>query len=149
MELSATAPVKARSEIRIDAPVPEVWNLLVNARDWPAWNPDIKSVSVEGALEEGSRFEWGPAWPRIRSEVKVCVPESMLAWTGSMLHIRAVHVWRLRGEGGAAVLATEESLEGFAVSVLMPARKLEANLAAWLGRFKAHAPIARAKLEAA
>ena len=38
------APVKARMEMQIAAPPAKVWDLLVDAPNWPSWCPQIGAL---------------------------------------------------------------------------------------------------------
>src|SRR5213592_1762531 len=52
------APVVGASQIEIDAPPQLVWDVLTAFEGWPSWNADVKSVSAEGDVAEGSVFRW-------------------------------------------------------------------------------------------
>ena len=47
-----------RQQALIEAPVDEVWELLVEPRRWPEWNPDVIKVTGGPAeIEIGSTFD--------------------------------------------------------------------------------------------
>ena len=48
MEISRNAPATAEGELRIDADPQTVFTVISAIDQWPSWNPDVKSVSVEG-----------------------------------------------------------------------------------------------------
>lgn len=48
IKIDDNAPVIARSEIEIQADPDTIWDVLVDINNWPRWNPDIKSASLEG-----------------------------------------------------------------------------------------------------
>lgn len=53
-----------QEEIRIEAPVGRVWELLCDASRWPDWSPRSKIVEISGPLDKvGTTFtqEWGLA----------------------------------------------------------------------------------------
>jgi hypothetical protein len=56
------APVVSRTEIQIAAPA-EVVRDVPAFDDWPTWNPEVKSMSVQVPVVVGSTFRWkaGPA----------------------------------------------------------------------------------------
>jgi hypothetical protein len=60
MEIDRNAPATAEGELRIDA---DPQTVLAAIDQWPSWNPDIKSVSVEGPVQPGTVFRWkaGPS----------------------------------------------------------------------------------------
>jgi uncharacterized protein YndB with AHSA1/START domain len=43
--------VAGASELEIDAPAETVWDVLTAIDRWPAWNPDVKSVSLQKTLD--------------------------------------------------------------------------------------------------
>ena len=52
------APVIARHEIDIEAPMGTVWKLHVDVNAWPIWQTDITAAHIDGALEPGVSFDW-------------------------------------------------------------------------------------------
>ena len=52
MNIDTNAPVFARKEIVIHAPVEKVWELQTDIENWNRWQPDITSAKLEGALED-------------------------------------------------------------------------------------------------
>lgn len=54
--INERASVVGASEIEIAAPPETVWEVLTAFDRWPSWNPDVKSMSVQGRLVEGSVF---------------------------------------------------------------------------------------------
>ena len=47
MEINRNAPATAEGELRIDADPQTVFTVISAIDQWPSWNPDVKSVSVE------------------------------------------------------------------------------------------------------
>ena len=58
MDIDRDAPATAEGEIRIAAPPETVWEVIADLPGWPAWNPDVRSMSLDGPLEPGSTFRW-------------------------------------------------------------------------------------------
>jgi uncharacterized protein YndB with AHSA1/START domain len=58
MRVNERAPVVGASEIEIEAPAETVWEVLTAFENWPSWNGDVKSISVEGPVAEGTVFRW-------------------------------------------------------------------------------------------
>jgi uncharacterized protein YndB with AHSA1/START domain len=106
------APVVAGAEIEIDAEPAAVWDVLSDIESWPTWNPEVKSVSLEGELTEGTEFHWKAGGFRISSTLRYVEPPHTIVWTGRMMGLDAVHVWRLEEEQGATRVRTEESWNG-------------------------------------
>jgi uncharacterized protein YndB with AHSA1/START domain len=116
--VAADAPVVAAHEIVIDAPIDRVWEILTAIEAWPAWNPDVKSVSIDGPVEQGSTFRWKAGPTTIASRFEHVERPHVVAWTGRTLGIRAVHVWRLDARDGGTFARTEESYEGLVARLL-------------------------------
>lgn len=130
--IDSAASVKGFASMEIDAPIQDVWEILIQAKEWPEWNPEIKSVRVDGPLVVGKKFEWGPAFPKIKSEVVLFNPQRQLIWVGSMLHLKAIHSWNLIEKDGLTIISTEESLDGKMVTWIFGKKKLDKSLEKWL-----------------
>jgi hypothetical protein len=111
-EIDNGAPVIYRAAIHIGAPAAKIWSILCNIDAWPKWNSQVRSATLQGPLQPGTVFVWQAGPGTIRSTLQSVVPEREIAWTGSTLGIRAVHVWRLETSGEETVVTTEESWSG-------------------------------------
>jgi uncharacterized protein YndB with AHSA1/START domain len=112
------APVISSAEVEIDAPIERVWAVLTAIEQWPAWNPDVKSVSIVPPIAEGSTFRWKAGPGTITSLVEHLDRPRLIAWTGRTLGIRAMHIWRLEQQNGKTLVRTEESYEGLVARML-------------------------------
>ena len=67
MEINANAPVAARRETVIHAPIETVWRLLTDFDAWPAWNKDVSDDQAGGAAGAGRgvSLEVGRPVPRL------------------------------------------------------------------------------------
>jgi uncharacterized membrane protein len=139
--INSDSPVVSAHEIAIDAPIDRVWEVLAAIDRWPTWNPDVKSVSVDGPVEKGSSFRWKAGPGTIRSTLEHVEPPRVIAWSGTTLGIRASHVWRLQALDGRTRASTEESYEGLVARLLRrPLRKtLDKALADGLRHLKTEA----------
>jgi hypothetical protein len=135
------SPVVSQAEIEIDAPIDRVWEVLTAIERWPAWNPDVKSVSINGPAAEGSTFRWKAGPGMITSLVEHVDRPRLVAWSGRTLGIRAVHVWRLETRNGKTLARTEESYDGLVARVLRRSlqKMLDTSLADGAGYLKAEA----------
>ena len=124
------SPVVSQAEIEIDAPVDRVWEILTAIERWPAWNPDVKSVSTGDAFAEGSTFRWKAGPGTITSRIAHVDRPRVVAWSGETFGVRAVHVWRLEAQNGKTLVRTEESYDGLVARVLR--RSLQKTLDAAL-----------------
>jgi uncharacterized protein YndB with AHSA1/START domain len=78
----ARAPVIGAREIVISADPETVWEVLAGIDRWPAWNPDVKWVSVEGDVVEGTQFRWKSGSGTLTSTLRRVEPPRLIAWTG-------------------------------------------------------------------
>ncbi|HLK33469.1 MAG TPA: SRPBCC family protein [Terriglobales bacterium] len=130
--IDAKAPVTARLELQIAAPPSKVWALLVDAPSWPKWQKQIESVTAEGPLRSGMRFSWKTGGTSIHSQVQLFDPERRLAWTGTALTAKAIHVWQLKLEPGNRTLVTvEESMDGLLMAQIFPSNQLAESEKEW------------------
>ena len=112
MEIDRGAPAIASSEIEVAAPPEVVWDTLADFERWPRWNSDVKSLSIDGPVAEGTRFEWRTGPLSITSTLARVERPSLVAWTGRAFGIDAVHVWRFEPREGGTTVRTEESWAG-------------------------------------
>jgi uncharacterized protein YndB with AHSA1/START domain len=110
--INEQAPVVGASEIEIGASPEGVWEVLTTFERWPSWNPDVKSMSVEGPVEPGTVFRWKAGPGTIVSTIQRLEPPRIMAWTGKTLGIKAIHFWHLEPRNGGTFVRTEESYEG-------------------------------------
>jgi uncharacterized protein YndB with AHSA1/START domain len=113
------APVVGASEIEIPAAATVVWEVVTDFERWPSWNPDVKSMSMQGAVAAGSEFRWKAGPGTITSTIRRVEPPRLIAWTGRTLGIRAIHFWWLDPRGdGVTFVRTEESYGGVVARLL-------------------------------
>ena len=120
------APVVGASELEIPAAPEAVWKVLTDFEQWPSWNPDVKSMSLEGAVVPGSEFRWKAGPGTINSTIQRVEPPRLIAWTGRTLGIHAVHFWWLEPRDAGTLVRTEESYDGLAARVFR--RRLQKTL---------------------
>ncbi len=118
MQIDHSAPVKGDAETQIAAPPELVWDVLAALGEWPTWNPDVESVTVEGPVEPGTEFHWQSGRTKLTSTLEQVDPPKVIAWTGRTSGIRAVHIWRLDPSAGGTRVRTEEAFVGFLARLL-------------------------------
>jgi uncharacterized protein YndB with AHSA1/START domain len=116
--IAASAPVVSAHEVEIDAPIDRVWGVLTAIETWPAWNPQVRSVTVDGPVAEGTTFRWKAGPGTITSRVEHLERPRLVAWSGRTLGISAIHVWRLEVRNGKTIARTEESYDGLVARML-------------------------------
>ena len=112
MEIHRSAPATASSEIEVAAPPEVAWEALTDFERWPQWNPDVKSMSIDGPVSPGTTFKWKSGPLSITSTLREVERPRTVGWTGKALGIKAVHVWRFESRDGGTLVHTEESWEG-------------------------------------
>jgi uncharacterized protein YndB with AHSA1/START domain len=112
LEVNKNAPVIGADEIEIAASPQSVWDVLTDFEQWPSWNPDVKSMSMQGGLATGSVFRWKAGPGKITSTIHHLEPPNLIGWTGATFGIKAKHVYRLEPGNGGTLVHTEESYEG-------------------------------------
>lgn len=117
MDIDRDAPATAEGEIRIAAPPETVWEVIADLPGWPSWNPDVRSMSLDGPLEPGSTFRWRSGSASLVSTMQVIDPPIELAWTGVTMGIHAVHVFRFEPADGGTLARSGESFRGLIPSV--------------------------------
>jgi hypothetical protein len=132
-------PVVGRSELEIAAAPETVWEVLTAFERWPSWNPDVKSMAVEGPVASGSVFRWKAGPGTITSTIQHVEPPREIAWTGRTLGLEAFHVWQLEPRGGKTLVRTEESFAGLLARLLRRSlqKTLDRTLADGLRALKA------------
>ena len=136
-KINERAPVTAHLEIEINAPPAKVWSLLVDAPSWPKWEKQINAVTSDGPLAGGKKFMWKSGDTEIQSQVQLFEPETWLAWTGSAMSAKAIHVWQLQEVAGDRTrVLMKESMDGPLMSRLLPQDKLSAAGMEWLVALK-------------
>jgi hypothetical protein len=118
MEINRNAPATADGELRVDADPEIVFGVISGIDQWPSWNPDVKSVSVEGPVQPGTVFRWKAGPSSLTSTLRVVDPPREIAWTGTTMGIKAVHVFRFRVSDGGTMARSEESWEGLIARLL-------------------------------
>ena len=110
--INRAAPVVGTSETAVAAVRDVVWDVLTGIEQWPSWNPDVKSVSMHGALAEGAEFRWKAGPGTITSTLEHVEAPRRVAWSGTTLGLKAMHVYALEARDGITLVRTEESYDG-------------------------------------
>lgn len=141
MNINQDAPLYAREEVFINAPVVLVWKLQADIERWPQWQPDVASATLEGPLQKGTVFRWKAAGLNIVSTLQVVDEPRSIGWTGVSLGMRAAHQWHFEPRGEGTLAWTEESISGWLARLLklFDRRFMQKSLAKSLNTLKAQA----------
>ncbi len=139
MQINREAPATARKEIVIAAAPETVWAVHTDIDSWPSWHPDITRADLDGSLKPGSAFRWKSGPGSITSTLVVVEPPGRIAWIGTTLGTRAIHTWDLESTEDGTRVVTEESMEGWPVTVAKGffRNTLDRTLDTWLTGLKA------------
>lgn len=134
------APLQTTQQIIINAPANKIWALLANPQAWPGWNSMIAQTSAPSTLQNGSLFSYDTDGMSIHAAVRRFIPSQALAWTGDVLNFHAIQTWTLTPRpGGATLVATSESVNGFMISFFFSRAQMERDDQSWLEKLKAAA----------
>jgi hypothetical protein len=139
--INRAAPVVGTSETEIAAVREVVWDVLTGIERWPTWNPDVRSVSMQGPLSEGSEFRWKAGPGTITSTLEHVEAPGRVTWSGRSFGLNAIQAYVLETRAGSTLVRTEESYDGL-VARLFRARlqkTLDGALESGLRHLKAEA----------
>jgi uncharacterized protein YndB with AHSA1/START domain len=141
MEISRSAPATAEGELWINADPETVFAVIAAIDQWPSWNPDVKSVSIEGPVQPGTVFRWKAGPSSLTSTLQVVDPPREIAWTGTTMGIKAVHVFRFQVSDDGTLARSEESWAGLLPRLLKgySRRTLDKGIRSVLAHLKAAA----------
>jgi carbon monoxide dehydrogenase subunit G len=136
--LDREAPIVTARETLVDAPVAQVWKLISDPAGWPAFDPAVSDVHVEGPVSPDVEFTRRVGRTRIRAVFAVVEPEREITWVGRASGSKVVHRNLLRqAPGGGTTVVSEESMAGFLLTLFYDTAKLDRVLDGWLGGLKA------------
>ena len=85
MEINRDAPATAEGELQIAADPQTVFSVISAIDRWPSWNPDVKSVTLQGPVQPGTVFRWKSGPSSLTSTLQVVDPPREIAWTGTTM----------------------------------------------------------------
>jgi uncharacterized protein YndB with AHSA1/START domain len=138
MEINPQAPLVARKEIFIQASPEVVWKIQTDLNAWKEWQPDISKSQLAGTLTTGSVFKWTSGGFAVTSILQEVLPQQRIAWTGKALGSLARHIWMFKLQNGGTLVTTEESMEGWLISIMKPLMPdfLDKSLDVWVKNLK-------------
>jgi uncharacterized protein YndB with AHSA1/START domain len=141
VEINRNAPATAEGELGIDADPQTVFSVISAIDQWPSWNPDVKSVTLQGPVQPGTVFRWKSGPGSLTSTLQVVDPPHEITWTGRTMGIKAVHVFRFQPRDGGTLARSEESWEGLLASLLKgySRRTLDTGIRSVLAHLKTEA----------
>ena len=136
-QIQENAPVKAASEIVIRAPIEKVWQILTTINEWPNWQSTVSAAHLDGPLEPGTTFTWTNGGAEIKSRIALVQRHEKIGWTGTSYKAHAIHIWSLQPLAyGGTLVRSNESMDGFLLTVFYSSRDLEKSHQIWLQALK-------------
>jgi hypothetical protein len=136
--INQAALVVATGETEVAASREVVWDVLSGIEQWPNWNPEVKSVSMDVGLSRGAKFRWKAGPGTITSTLQHVEPPRRIAWSGTTFGVDAMHVYALEARDGVTLVRTEESYDGLVARLFRSRlqKALESSLASDLRHLK-------------
>jgi len=80
--LDQQAQIVTARETVIDARVTAVWRLISDPLGWPAFDPGVTDVQIEGPVEADVEFRRSIGRTKVRAILAVVEPEREISWAG-------------------------------------------------------------------
>jgi uncharacterized membrane protein len=137
--IDTSAPVVARHDVNIDAPLNTIWRLHTDVNNWPKWQTDITSAHAEKRFAPGASFTWTSFGFTVTSTIFEVVEGSRVLWGGTADGITGVHEWIFRETPEGVQVVTNESFAGDPVAADAAGMQsmLDGSLSSWLQHLKA------------
>ncbi len=113
MIIDSKAPLVAKKEAIINAPVELVWEIQSDINNWPNWQKEVSFARLQGKLEQGTVFKWTAMGMNIISELQEVNRMKVIGWSGKSIGMYAIHIWKFEQQGNKTKVITEESLSGW------------------------------------
>ena len=146
--IDGDAPVLARHEILVQAPIDAIWQLHIAVNEWPTWQPDITEARLDGDFVPAASFDWTSSGLSVTSTIYDVSPppgdvspRARTLWGGTAQGITGIHEWTFRDMTQGVLVATNESFAGAPVADDPSTMQdiLDASLVSWLLHLKAAA----------
>jgi len=118
MIIEADAPLRARKDIVINAPVSHVWMVQSDINNWPKWQKEVSIAKLHGRLAKGTVFTWKAMGMNINSELQQVIENKIIGWSGKSIGMKAIHIWTFEKQGNKTMVTTEESLSGWFPTII-------------------------------
>lgn len=131
------AAIRASGEISINAPIEQVWSVLVDLPSWPRFDPNFSDVRLESTVSVGAKASFKIKGFPIQGMFAIVQPNQELTWVGKSLWTKAIdrHVVEAIASN-VTRLSIEESLSGIFVPLLFSSARLEKQHQEWLRTMK-------------
>ncbi len=135
-KINQDGSVVGTEQIEINAPAEKVWHILTDIDNWKTWMPNVTASKKDGALAVDTQFDWTNNGTDIHSTIGVVETNKMIGWSGTASIAKAAHIWHLQEQDGKTIVRTEESFDGFMISLFFGKEEMSAALTEWLRQLK-------------
>lgn len=133
------------NEIEINASPAQVWQLLIQAKNWRNWYDGIQHIQFEDTTQQNLAKEtqvfWNSMGQSLNNTVVEYVPNERLAWQFNETNIQGHHAWLITPTENGCKVITDESQTGKLArlqKIFLP-RKLMKQHDKWLRLLKQEA----------
>lgn len=132
--IDTSAPLIARHELFIAAPIEPVWALLTDVEHWPRWQTGLTDVRLDQPLAPGRTFNWTSGGLPIESTVYLMETPRRIVWGGPAQGIMGIHEWIFTEPAGGVLVQTQESWDGEPIraDVNDAQQMLDTSIETWL-----------------
>jgi hypothetical protein len=128
--IDGRAAIQGTREVRIEAPIERVWELLSDVLRWSNnLEPGVKNIVLDAGVTVDGRFTRTKGGANMRGRFAVVDSPREIAWTGSSFGAKVVHRFVLEpADDGSTRVVVEESMAGPLFGLLFNNKKLDAVL---------------------
>lgn len=136
-KINENAGIRDSHSIIINADIEKVWDVLIDMEKWPEWNPEVKRVSLEGEVVDGTNFTWTQGRTHGKSQIQSVKKPNSLTWTSKAKFVKRIYVWSLESDEGQTIATVSASFQGTFVVLAENHQKVYHDLLNWLELLKA------------
>ncbi len=138
-QINENAGIRDSHSTIINANIEKVWDILVDMESWPNWNPEVKKVTVNGEVAEGTTFKWIQGRTHGNSQIQQVKKPSSLTWTSKAKLVKRIYVWSLESDENQTIATVSASFQGALVVLVENHQKVYNELLNWLELLKKEA----------
>lgn len=138
-QINENAGIRDSHSTVINASIEKVWEVLADMEKWPTWNPDVRKVTLEGEVAEGTFFNWVQGRTHGVSQIQQVNKPFSLAWTSKAKMVKRIYVWSLESDENQTIATISASFQGAFVVLVENHQKVYNELLSWLELLKKQA----------
>lgn len=138
-QINENAGIRDSHSTIINASIEKVWGILVDMENWPEWNSEVKKVTLNGEVAEGTTFTWTQGRTHGNSQIQQVKKPSSLTWTSKAKLVKRIYVWTLESDENQTIATISASFQGTLVVLVENHQKVYNELLNWLELLKKEA----------